>query len=86
MSMMQTSWAALINPVLAQPFNSGLLLPEITLVSGANVINHRLGRKMQGWVVTDRNGTADVYRTAPFNDLTLTLTASSGIKVSLFVF
>jgi hypothetical protein len=86
LTMMQTRWASLIEPVLSQPFNNGVLLKDIELASGSNKINHKLGRKPQGWTVVDTNGTATVYRSAPFNALTLTLTASAGVTVSLHVF
>jgi hypothetical protein len=83
---MQTRWASLIEPVLSQPFNNGVLLQEVELSTGTNKINHKLGRKPQGWVVVDQNAAATVYRSAPFNALTLTLTASAGVTVSLHVF
>jgi hypothetical protein len=86
LTMMQTRWASLIEPVLSQPFNNGVLLQEVELSTGTNKINHKLGRKPQGWVVVDRNTAATVYRSAPFNALTLTLTASAGVTVSLHVF
>lgn len=41
--MMQNSWAAQINPLLANPMASGLFLKGIVLTTGANVINHLLG-------------------------------------------
>jgi hypothetical protein len=86
LTMMQTRWASLIEPVLSQPFNNGVLLQEVELSTGTNKINHKLGRKPQGWVVVDQNAAATVYRSAPFNALTLTLTASAGVTVSLHVF
>ncbi len=84
--LMQNSWASSLNPVLSNPIVNGFVLPNLVLVTGANTINHRLGRMMQGWIVTDQNGAATVYRSAPLNNLTLTLTASAGITVSLYVF
>lgn len=83
---MQTAWAASINPVLSLPINNGLLLRSIALVNGAFTFNHRLGRKMQGWILTDVNGSANIYRSQPLNDITLTLTSSAAVVVDLFVF
>lgn len=84
--LMQNRWSSQLNPVLANPLTNPTILKNIALVSGANVINHKLGQTMQGWFVTDINASATVYRSAPFNDLTLTLTASAPCTISLGVF
>lgn len=84
--MMQNQWGAKINPLLANPSLQNLILKDIVLASGSNVINHKLGRKMQGWRIVDRDSAATVYRSAPLNDLTLTLTASAAVTISLEVF
>lgn len=84
--LMQSSWASQLNPLLALPTSSPSLLKNIKLVSGANVINHKLGRVPQGWIVTDVNAVITLYRSAAFNDLTLTLTSSGAATISLMVF
>ncbi len=84
--LLQNRWSSQLNPVLANPLTNPTILKNIALVSGANVINHKLGQTMQGWFVTDINASATVYRSAPFNDLTLTLTASAPCTISLGVF
>lgn len=86
LSLLQTAWAALINPLLSRPQLQGIVLKDIPLIAGVNVINHHLGRKMQGWTQTDINAAITLYRSAPYNDLTLTLTASAPATVSLEVF
>jgi hypothetical protein len=83
---MQNQWAALLNPILANPLNGVQVMSEINLKSGVNVLNHGLGRNPQGWFLVDKTATGDVYRTAPFNNLTLTLTASAAMTVSIGVF
>ncbi len=84
--MMQTKWKAQLDPLLLNPLNEVLILDNVSLKSGVNVINHLLGRTQQGWFFVDKQAAGDVYRTAPFNDLTLTLTASANITVSIGVF
>lgn len=84
--MMQSSWKSVLEPVLSIPLNDGILLQSVALASGVTVVNHRLGRKLVGWMVTDRDGAASVYRSAAKNELTLTLTSSGAITVDLFVF
>lgn len=84
--MLQTRWAAIINPFLARPMNQSMVIPAITLAVGDNVINHRLGRRMQGWFLTDIQSPAVIYRNAPFNDLTITLNSDAIATISLGVF
>lgn len=84
--MLQTRWKAEIDPLLKNPYLAGIILHDVVLGTGSNTVNHRLGRKQQGWVVTDRDGVATIYRSAPFNALTLTLTSSAAVIVSLYVF
>lgn len=83
---MQTRWASIINPVIACPMAQVLILKDIELITGANSINHLLGRVQQGWFIVDIDGTATIYRSAPFNDRSLNLTSSAGVTISLGVF
>lgn len=86
LSQMQTRWASILNPFLANPLNQMRQLEDITLVAGDNVINHLLGYTMRGWVVTDITGASTVYRSAPLNNKTITLNASAPAIISLAVF
>lgn len=79
-------WAAQLNPLLTLPMLQGLQLANVVLKVGANNINHKLGRKMQGWFPTNKNAFADLYCSKPFNDTTLTLNASAPVTVSLWVY
>jgi len=81
-----TKWSSVINPVLANPLNNVSILQNVVLKSGTNVINHLLGQVQQGWFLVDINGAATVYRSAPFNDKTLTLTSNAAVTVSIGVF
>ncbi len=84
--LMQSSWKSQLDPVLANPMNDILILKNISLINGVNVINHLLGRLMQGWILIDVNGAATIYRSAPLSDKTLTLTSSAIVTVSIGVF
>jgi hypothetical protein len=86
LNLLQTSWANKLNPLLDKPLNNSLLIPGVVLSVGDNVINHRLGRKLQGWMLVDINGAATIYRAAPKNNLTLTLNSSAAVTVDLVVF
>lgn len=82
----QTKWKSILDPLLARPLNDSNTLTGIVLASGVNVINHKLGRKPQGWVITDTTTAITIFRSQPFNDLTLTLTASGAGVINLMVF
>ncbi len=82
----QTRWAQEINPVISFPPVNGTLLSGVNVVSGSNVINHKLGRTPQGWIITDISNAATIYRSAAFNSLTLTLTSNATATLSLWVF
>jgi len=86
LSLMQNRWGSILNPVIACPMAKVQILADIPLITGANTINHKLGRKPQGWFLTDRDGSASVFRSAAFTDLTLQLTASAPVTVSIGVF
>lgn len=83
---MQDQWASIINPLMARPANQSIILEPTTLVTGVNVINHLLGRNLQGWVIVDIDAAVTLYRSAPLNNLTLTLMASGPATVTLEVF
>lgn len=81
-----TRWKSLIDPLLRNNLNSVEFLTGIVLASGTTTFPHKLGRKMQGWFITDIDGASTIYRAAPFNELTLTLTSSSQVTVNIGVF
>lgn len=89
LDQMQTTWATALNPVVANPLVQGQLLTNITLANGNSVINHKLGRKLQGWFVVGINGPATIYDTQAGNqmpELTLNLISNATCTVALWVF
>jgi hypothetical protein len=89
LGLLQTSWASQLNPVIANPVSSGRLIKSVVLASGANIVSHGLGRKLQGWVIVRQRASATFYDTQDSNgkpELTLLLTASGAVTVDLFVF
>lgn len=83
---MQTTWATQLDPVVNFAPNQGLLLKNIALDAGVNVVNHLLGKNMQGWIIIDQNASASIYRSQPMNNLTITLTSNAPVTVSMWVF
>ena len=86
MDLMQTRWKSLLDPILENPINSISIIDNVALVIGNNVINHRLGRKQQGWLILDIDAASTIYRSGDFNDKTLTLNASAAATIKLGVF
>lgn len=84
--LMQTQWKGQLDPILAIPMLSGIQLRSVSLTSGTTVINHLLGRMQQGWIITDQNGAASIYRTSSLNDKTLTLFSDAQVTVNLWVY
>lgn len=84
-SLANPLWAALLNPLLKNPLNSVQII-QAALATGANTLDHKLGRQMQGWFLVDIDAAVTVYRSQPMNTLTLTLTASGPVNVLIGVF
>lgn len=79
-------WKSLLDPVLANQLVNGNLIANISLVTGSNVINHLLSRMQVGWILTDQQAAASIYRSKAFNASTLTLMASAPAVVSIWCF
>jgi len=84
--MTQSTWATKLDPVINFPPIKGNLLTNINLINGVTNINHKLSRTQQGWIITDIDGIATIYRSKPLNATTLTLTSDAAVAVSLWVY
>jgi hypothetical protein len=82
----QTRWKSQIDPVLASPVSNMSVIKNIALINGTTIINHKLGQMQQGWTILDINGAATIYRNAPFNNLTLSLSSNAAVNVNIGVF
>jgi hypothetical protein len=64
-------------------------MKDIPIVAGANVINHGLGRQLQGYVIVTNSAAVTFYDNQTINtmpQLTLQLVASGNSTISLLVF
>lgn len=90
LDQMQVKWASIINPLLSNPSLDTSILQSVQLTSGNNVINHLLGRKLQGWRITRMRGTfIEVYDNQDSNPtpkLTLALHSNGSCVIDLEVF
>lgn len=89
LAQMATTWAEQLNPIIANPTVNNLILKNVKLISGTNVINHKLGRTLQGWNSVRVRANATIYDQQDNNQtpqLTLVLVASAPVVVDLVVF
>lgn len=87
--MMQTKWASILNVLLSNPSLSSSILRNVSLANGTTVVNHKLGRPLQGWRIVGINGAATVYDSQASNQtpaLTLVLVSSAAVIANLEVF
>jgi hypothetical protein len=78
-----------VEPVLNNPLVNGQVLFNLNLKLGTNVINHGLGRSLQGWVIVGQGSAASFYDQQAKNstkNLTLLLVASADVTINLYVF
>lgn len=89
LEMMQTQWAQQLNPIIANPTINNLILKNVSLTTGVNVINHKLSRPLSGWKTTRVRASATLYDQQDTNQtpqLTLILVASAPVVIDLEVF
>ena len=88
-NLFQDRLNTVLNPILNNELNMGNILTKVSLASGANIINHGLGRTLVGWFPVRVRANATIYDTQDTNttpQLTLLLTASAAVVVDLFIF
>jgi hypothetical protein len=81
----QDAVANVLVPVSKNPLIDGVLLENVVLTSGDNTISHTLSRQIRGWLIVDKQGAADIYRTG-WSDKFLNLHATANVTVNLWVF
>lgn len=89
LSLLQTNWATALDPIINLPLSNSNILKDIQLVTGKNVIDHKLNRNLQGYIVTKQSGFSQFYDNQianPLPDKNLWLYASSGVNINLLVF
>lgn len=89
LAQLSTKWAAILNPLVKNPSNNRLILKNIQLTTGTNVINHRLQQALQGWNPIRIRSAATFYDLQDSNqtpDLTLVLVSSANVTIDLEVF
>lgn len=90
LEQLQSKWPAILNPIIKNPSNNASILQNVSLIAGTNVVNHKLGAKLQGWSITRMRGvSAAIYDNQDTNQtpqLTLVLVSSAPVVVDILVF
>lgn len=82
---LQSQIEQVINPVLRTTLINGVLIKDVAITTAGATIEHKLGRQPQGWMITDKQGNTDIWRTA-WSEKFLTLDASGSTTFSVWVF
>jgi len=88
-NQLQRNIANALNPVLANPTVSGTIIENVELAVGSNIVDHKLGRKLQGWVIVRKRAAADIYDTQDTNTQptrTLLLVSDAEVMVDIYCF
>jgi hypothetical protein len=88
-SRFQDSVEEVLKDISKAPFLDGVLIPDIALVTGVNVIQHKLGRKLRGWYITRQRASATIWDGQDTNllpDRTLVLETSADVTVDIWAF
>lgn len=88
-NQLQQNISQSVNPIINNPLVDGNILLSQNLISGTNVLNHGLGRPLQGWSIIGINGAAQIYdaqSTNPNPQATLILISNAAVTINLYCF
>jgi len=76
-----------INLISDVPFLDGIYHRNISLVTGTNQINHRLGRLYLGYIILRKTASADIYESGTVDKSKVISVYSTGnVTIDLWVF
>jgi hypothetical protein len=85
-SLVNTFQSIITNPLL----NSPTLKKAVVLTSGVdNQVDHGLNRSVTGWIIVDKNASADIYQSTTTNTMPSTsilLRTTSTVTVTILFF
>ena len=86
---LQSNIRTAISPLLSLPFADGVHKTDVALGTSDTLVDHGLGRKFVGYIVTKQNADTSVYVSTTSNDFPETqiiLKAGATVTVDLFFF
>jgi len=88
-SKMQENTSNALAPLQNSAILDGVLLKEVSLVSGTNYVSHKLRRKIQGWAIVRKRANVDVWDDQDNNvnkTTSLKLETSGDVVIDLWIF
>lgn len=88
-NMIQDGLIRTLNPIFDTPTLNGVLLSEVPLISGTNIINHRLSRNLIGWQIVRQRAAASIYDDQDNNStpsINLILISDAAVIVDIYCF
>lgn len=83
----RTLWSQELQPTLDCPIIQGNALTSISFEAATDkTISHGLNRVPQGWIVIDKTGNADIWRSGEWTSNTITLKANVAVTASIWVY
>jgi hypothetical protein len=84
LNRVQDMIAQMVSSLISDPLLSRQII-SVSLASGSNVVSHNLKRQPKGWLISDRNSAATIYRTA-WDSASITLQLSAPLAGTLEVY
>jgi len=69
---------------MENPFLLGAVF-ELAITTASVSFDHKLGKTPTGWIVTDKDANADIWRVS-WDETTITLDASASANIKIWVF
>ena len=78
-----------IRPLLRLPFADGVHKKDVSITTSDTLVNHGLGRNMEGYIITKQNADTSIYVSNTSNGLTQyqpSLKAGASVTADIFFF
>lgn len=89
LNMVQFNIEQFVKPLVDNVLLNHVLIKDVMLDVGDNVIDHKLGRQLQGYLVVKKSDNSNIYDKQTTNKTqtkTLVLNSSASVLISLIVF
>lgn len=85
----QANVGSVVNQLSQSGITDSVFRENVSIETNDTVVNHGLGRPPRGWIVVDKTGVGDVYRSSsnnPAPNQTMILKASEEVTASFMFF
>ena len=86
---LQTHIKTVLNPLLELPISDGVMIENLDIGTGDTVVNHKLGRNCEGFLVVRLKSNATIYESSTVNatpENTIILKASGAATANIYFF